>query len=76
MQNAYIERFNRSYRHEVLDAHLFESLDDVRELSWKWQIQYNDERPHDALGGMPPRAYRQAISNPNPTQEPLLISGN
>lgn len=59
-QNAFIERFNRTYRHEVLDAHIFESLDDVRELSWQWLIQYDEERPHDALGGMPPRAYREA----------------
>ena len=58
-QNAFIERFNRTFRNEVLDAHIFESLDDVRELSWRWQIQYNEERPHDALGGMPPRAYRE-----------------
>lgn len=61
-QNAYIERFNRTYRNEVLDAHLFEDLDDVRELSWKWQIQYNEERPHDALGGLPPSVYRRQLT--------------
>jgi len=58
-QNAFSERFNRTYRNEVLDAHIFESLDDVRDLSWRWQIQYSEERPHDALGGMPPRAFRE-----------------
>jgi putative transposase len=26
-QNAYIERFKRTFRHEVLDAHIFEDLE-------------------------------------------------
>ena len=57
-QNAYIERFNRTLREELLDANLFMRLDDVREAVYWWQIEYNEQRPHDALGGIPPVAYR------------------
>ena len=57
-QNAYVERFNKSYREGVLDAHIFETIDDVREQAQKWSKDYNESRPHDALGGMPPRQYR------------------
>ena len=53
-QNAFIERFNRSYRQEVLDTWLFSSLDEVREISWAWLLEYNEERDHDGLGGLTP----------------------
>ncbi len=56
-QNAFIERFNRSYRHEVLDLYLFRNLSEVREITADWLIQYNEQRPHDALGGLPPCKY-------------------
>ncbi len=69
-QNAFIERFNRTYRHEVLDAHLFESLDDVREITWDWMVQYNEERPHDSLGGKPPSQYRRNLTQEFTTAAP------
>lgn len=56
-QNAYIERFNRSYRTEVLNAHLFESLTELRAMTVTWLRIYNGERPHDSLGRVPPLTF-------------------
>lgn len=65
-QNAYIERFNRTYREELLNQHLFLSLADVREATYWWMIEYNEERPHDALGDLTPIEMRQlAVENSN-----------
>jgi putative transposase len=36
-----VEYFNRTYRKEVLDAHLFDSIDQVRDLTESWMPQYN-----------------------------------
>lgn len=58
-QNAFIERFNRTVRNEVLDLYLFRNLAEVREIVSQWRRQYNEDRPHDALGGLPPLVYAQ-----------------
>ena len=54
-QNAYIERFNRTVRHEWLDMHLFESIEHAQYLATEWLWTYNNERPNSAIGGVPPR---------------------
>jgi len=58
-QNAYIERFNRSYREGVLKAHLFNHIDELREITAKWVTDFNHNRPHESLGNIPPVAYRK-----------------
>ena len=56
-QNAYIERFNRTFREEVLDAYLFDDLEEVREITERWLAEYNTIRPHQALQGLSPRQF-------------------
>lgn len=56
-QNAYVERFNRTYRNELLDLYLFRELVEVREATYWWMIEYNEQRPHDSLDDLPPVEY-------------------
>lgn len=56
-QNAFIERFNRSYRTEVLNAHLFDSTTELQAVTDAWLRTYNCERPHDSLGRKPPLTF-------------------
>ncbi len=60
-QNAFVERFNRTYRTEVLNAYLFESLEEVRRITENWIKEYNEDRSHDALDHVPPSEYRRQI---------------
>lgn len=59
-QNGYIERFNRTYREDVLDLYLFSNLDEVRQQTDRWMQLYNYERPHDGLNDMTPIEYLNA----------------
>ena len=60
MQNGIVERFNRTYRDEVLDCYVFETLSEVRRMTAEWIDRYNQQRPHEALGNLAPRQYLMA----------------
>jgi transposase InsO family protein len=48
-------------RLRLLSAYIFQDLDQVRQISANWIRDYNDERPHEALGSLPPAPFRAMI---------------
>jgi putative transposase len=62
-QNSYVERFNRTYRDEILNMYAFNTLAEVRDITDRWIKEYNEERPHGSLGDLTPSEYL-AIKNP------------
>ena len=68
-ENAHIERFNRTLSEDFLESHKYLLRDDVAEFNrqlMEWLIWYNSERPHAALGQIPPLRY---IYNKLPPKE-------
>jgi putative transposase len=59
--NAYIESFNRRFREECLSQHYFTSIDDARGTAESWRVDYDERRPHGALGAWPPGCSRHQI---------------
>ena len=55
MQNSLVERFNRTFRTEFLDAYLFEKIRQIRNYSEIWM--YNNERSHKSLQYFTPRDF-------------------
>lgn len=53
-QNSLIERFNRTFRQDVLNSYMFENLSQVRNYANAWLWMYNNERPHSALEYLTP----------------------
>ena len=61
-QNSDIERFNRTYRDEVLNMYLFRTLNEVREITETWMRQYNEDAPMTPLEYL---ATRNPLENAN-----------
>ena len=53
-QNAYIERYNRTVRHEWLDQNILETIEEAQDQATKWLWTYNNDRPNMAIGGLTP----------------------
>lgn len=58
--NAFIESFNGRLRQECLNARWFASLDEARQVLENWRKDYNEVRPHTALGMLAPQVFRNS----------------
>jgi transposase InsO family protein len=77
MQNGFVEAFNGRMRDELLNETLFFDLDDARAKIAAWVADYNDQRPHSALGYLTPAAYAATLTAPHGAQpaRPLTSTG-
>ena len=53
-QNAYIERYNRTVRHEWLDQYIIETIEETQDHATQWLWTYNNDRPNMGIGGGTP----------------------
>jgi putative transposase len=62
MQNGFCESFNGRMRDELLNESLFFGLDHARIRISAWADDYNLQRPHSALGYIPPADYAAKLT--------------
>jgi integrase-like protein len=60
--NAFVESFNGTFRAECLDAHWFMSLTETQQIVETWRREYNESRPHRALGEKTPHEFANEIA--------------
>jgi putative transposase len=60
--NAFIETFNGTLRAECLDTHWFATLEEAKEKIEAWRKEYNESRPHRALGERTPNEFANEVA--------------
>jgi len=63
-QNAYVESFGGRIRDELLSVELFSCLAEARVLIEDWRVDYNEHRPHSALGMLAPAVFAASLRQP------------
>lgn len=58
VDNCHMESFNGKFRDECLNENWFTSLDQVRKIVEAWRVDYNQHRPHSALGDLTPSEFK------------------
>ena len=69
-QNAYIESFNGKFRDECLNEQYFTSMAHARTVIASWRRDYNEQRPHTALGGRTPAEFAKALRSRELREKP------
>jgi putative transposase len=69
--NGLCESFNGRLRDECLNVHEFESIEQARQVIEAWRIDYNEHRPHGALGHLTPSEYAKSGQNEGTEGAPL-----
>jgi len=59
VENAYIESFNGKFRDECLSEHWFATVAEAQAVIEDWRLDYNQVRPHSALGNVPPTTFAE-----------------
>jgi putative transposase len=75
VENAMIESFNGRLRDECLNAHWFTSLEDAKATIEAWRQEYNEDRPHSALGGLSPFEFQRAQGLMQSTDRVKILNG-
>ena len=60
--NAHVESFNGTFRRECLNAHWFKNLAEAQGIIETWRKEYNESRPHRALGERTPHEFAHEIA--------------
>ena len=60
--NARIESFNGTFREECLNVHWFTTMGEARQFIEAWRREYNESRPHRALGERTPNEFAFPIA--------------
>lgn len=63
LENAFAESFNSRLRDECLNTNWFLSLKHARDIIENWRKDYNNVRPHSALGGLAPKEFMALAEN-------------
>jgi transposase InsO family protein len=82
-ENGYLESFNGKLRDECLNREIFSNGQEARTVVEQWRKEYNEQRPHSALGYVPPAQFARrawnllrptafATSTQQPVQEAIL----
>jgi putative transposase len=73
--NAFIETFNGSLRDECLNLHWFATVAEAKAVIEAWRKDYNESRPHMALGHRTPQEYLLRTSPSGSAKDPQAVEG-